>query len=57
LGPVLRPARPGGHRRHLEVDRHVGRHRQGHGRDGPLHQHARRREGDGASDREEDRFG
>ena len=50
LGPLLYRARQGGHRRHLEVSRHLGRHEGGHGADGALHQHARRREEDGRGD-------
>ena len=36
---------------HLEAARHLGRARGRHGGDGPLREHARRREGDGGEDR------
>ena len=40
MGPLLHRARPGGSRRDLGVEGHMGRHGCGYGGDGALHQHA-----------------
>ena len=40
----------------VEVGRHLGRHRQGHGRARAVRQHARRRQGDGDQDHRGHRF-
>ena len=54
LGAVLHQPRAGAARRHLDLDRHLGRHQGRRRADGALHQHARRRGGDGRRDAEED---
>ena len=51
LGAVLHQPRAGAARRHVEADRRLGRHQGRRGATGALHQHARRREGDGRGDR------
>ena len=53
-GALLRRARQGRARRHLEVGRRLGRPEEQDRRDGALHQHARRREEDGDGDRSRD---
>ena len=54
LGALLHRARQGRTRRHLEVGRLLGRPEGKDGRDGALHQHARRREEAGRGDRGRD---